>query len=333
MVAGEIYNKRILFGVLNWGLGHATRSSALIKQLIKQNNQVTLVSAGAALQYLQKTFPQLEIHTMPAREIFYPAHRQLWLKLLLQQRKIFGNISTEKKALEQLSPNQKPHLIISDNCYGFYQPHIHSILLTHQVNIQSPFLQKAAQKRIHHLLQPFHEIWIPDMEGEQNLAGHLSHPGLSGKPCTYIGPLSGLEPKNIPAQKPFFEYCAIISGPEKQRTLFEEQVIRFLLTRFHAPAMIIRGTQTSFQNNLPHHIHVRNTCTARELQNIVAMSNNIIGRTGYSTIMDMYSLQKPCILLPTPGQTEQEYLFYKHFGKVPQDLFRLQPRHISTCKN
>ncbi|HQU56730.1 MAG TPA: glycosyltransferase, partial [Chitinophagaceae bacterium] len=34
----------------------------------------------------------------------------------------------------------------------------------------------------------------------------------------------------------------------------------------------------------------------------------IIGRSGYSTIMDIIALGKKAILLPTPGQTEQEYL-------------------------
>jgi UDP-N-acetylglucosamine:LPS N-acetylglucosamine transferase len=34
----------------------------------------------------------------------------------------------------------------------------------------------------------------------------------------------------------------------------------------------------------------------------------IISRSGYSTIMDLARLQKKSILIPTPGQTEQQYL-------------------------
>ena len=34
----------------------------------------------------------------------------------------------------------------------------------------------------------------------------------------------------------------------------------------------------------------------------------VISRCGYSTVMDLMTLQKKSILIPTPGQTEQEYL-------------------------
>ena len=34
----------------------------------------------------------------------------------------------------------------------------------------------------------------------------------------------------------------------------------------------------------------------------------VISRSGYSTVMDIMALQKKSILIPTPGQTEQEYL-------------------------
>ena len=33
-----------------------------------------------------------------------------------------------------------------------------------------------------------------------------------------------------------------------------------------------------------------------------------MARSGYSTIMDLAALRKKAILIPTPGQTEQEYL-------------------------
>ena len=34
----------------------------------------------------------------------------------------------------------------------------------------------------------------------------------------------------------------------------------------------------------------------------------VIARSGYSTIMDAFRLGKKCLFIPTPGQTEQEYL-------------------------
>ena len=54
----------------------------------------------------------------------------------------------------------------------------------------------------------------------------------------------------------------------------------------------------------------------------------IISRAGYSTIMDLVKLQKSALLVPTPGQTEQEYLaaFLKErsfFYSVGQDELNL----------
>jgi predicted glycosyltransferase len=34
----------------------------------------------------------------------------------------------------------------------------------------------------------------------------------------------------------------------------------------------------------------------------------VVCRSGYSTVMDLIKLQKKALMIPTPGQTEQEYL-------------------------
>ena len=55
----------------------------------------------------------------------------------------------------------------------------------------------------------------------------------------------------------------------------------------------------------------------------------VISRSGYTTIMDLVKLQKKAILIPTPGQTEQEYLAEylnekKMFYSVEQKNFSLK---------
>ena len=55
---------------------------------------------------------------------------------------------------------------------------------------------------------------------------------------------------------------------------------------------------------------------SEELNMFLLESEIIICRSGYSTIMDLYKLKKKPILIPTPGQTEQEYLAKKFRGKV-----------------
>ena len=40
----------------------------------------------------------------------------------------------------------------------------------------------------------------------------------------------------------------------------------------------------------------------------MAEARLVIARSGYSTVMDLARMDKRALLIPTPGQTEQEYL-------------------------
>jgi uncharacterized protein (TIGR00661 family) len=333
----DIHNKRILFGVLNWGLGHASRSSQLINQLLQQQNSVQIASSGEALAYLKDAFPQLTFHDLKSGEIIYPAHQQLWFKLLLQSGKIFAGIKNETEFVKNAIANDSQiNLIISDNCYGFYSETIHSIFVTHQLNIKAPFFEKKIQGKIHALIKPFHEIWIPDLEGNASLSGALSHPVLLNKPCVFIGPISALKINSDNDIQPIYDYCAIISGPEKQRTIFENQVMKFLEKQFR-PTVLIRGIVSKHTPKLKTQnsklITVHDFKSGDGLLEIINQSKMVIARSGYSTIMDMYLLKKSCILIPTPGQTEQAYLFTRHFGKTSPKIEAVRPKLITPSTN
>lgn len=59
---------------------------------------------------------------------------------------------------------------------------------------------------------------------------------------------------------------------------------------------------------LPQLLTVYPHLPAADLAEIILSSEWIICRSGYSTLMDLAALGKKAILIPTPGQTEQEYL-------------------------
>jgi len=95
--------------------------------------------------------------------------------------------------------------VISDNRFGLYHPGIHCVFITHQLIIKSPWgkwTEKMLQKRNYRFINKFTECWVPDEEGEINLAGELSHPDKKPSvPVHYIGPLTRFEVKNIPEKK------------------------------------------------------------------------------------------------------------------------------------
>jgi len=55
-------------------------------------------------------------------------------------------------------------------------------------------------------------------------------------------------------------------------------------------------------------IKIYNHLDALALNELIDDSTIVVSRSGYSTIMDLAILQKTAIFVPTPGQTEQEYL-------------------------
>jgi len=61
----KIESTKILFAVLNWGLGHATRSLPIIKKLLADDNEIIIASSGDALILLKLEFPDINFIELP----------------------------------------------------------------------------------------------------------------------------------------------------------------------------------------------------------------------------------------------------------------------------
>ncbi|MFT3909775.1 MAG: glycosyltransferase [Ferruginibacter sp.] len=98
----------------------------------------------------------------------------------------------------------------------------------------------------------------------------------------------------------------------------------------NGPVVFLRGlpatTNEIITNNK--NISVFNHLPASGLNELIQRSKLVVARCGYSTIMDLVALNQKAILVPTPGQTEQEYLARylkekKLFFTVEQENFSL----------
>ena len=100
----------------------------------------------------------------------------------------------------------------------------------------------------------------------------------------------------------------LLSGPEPARTEFETLLLK-QLTQYTEPVVFVTGTESAKPPaHLPPNITWHNRITHGQLGPLLAGAAAVICRSGYSTLMDLTALQKQAILVPTPGQTEQEYL-------------------------
>jgi len=81
------------------------------------------------------------------------------------------------------------------------------------------------------------------------------------------------------------------------------------LTNYSSSVLFVRGLPASGDSiSAPENVSVVNHLSAEKLQTTILEASYVISRCGYSTLMDLMTLQKKSILIPTPGQTEQEYL-------------------------
>jgi uncharacterized protein (TIGR00661 family) len=300
--------KKILIAPLDWGLGHATRCIPIITELLKRDCLVFIAGSGDSLALLRYEFPDLISIELPGYQPAYPyGHSMMW-KMAIQIPKFIHVIRNEHRCIKSIIEGHKIDLIISDNRYGCWSASIPSVFITHQLNILMPkgwgWIARLVGILNHRLIKKFTYCWIPDYpDMESNLSGALStFDERVLKHVTHIGPLSRFNAKN--ASEYTYDILCIFSGPEPQRSIFEKKVIG-QLDRTGLRYFIVRGVLGSTVSEEKNEASFLNS---EGLQSVMAQSSCVIARSGYSTIMDLAALGKKGILVPTPGQTEQEYL-------------------------
>lgn len=304
--------KRILVAPLDWGLGHATRCIPIINELKKQNCDVWLAGEGAQKQLLTQEFPDLPFLDLPGYRVKYArTKRGFFWKMLLQSHKLSLSIRFENNWLKKAINDYRFDAVISDNRYGLYHTSVPAIFITHQLKIKSPvgkWSEGIVQKRNYRYINRFTECWVPDINDENSLGGELSNPVIKpATPVHYIGFLSRFIPDNNFVEKKN-NLLVILSGPEPQRTILEEKIIKEI-SQYNGTATIVRGLPLS-PTHIPYTnmIKVYNHLGSEALKTSIQEAELIICRSGYSSVMDLMVMQKKCIFIPTPGQTEQEYL-------------------------
>jgi len=108
----------VLYSVLDWGLGHATRSIPVIRELLANNCKVSLAGEGNSLILLQKSFPDLPVFPLKGIHVTYPTSGSMTLAMIKQLPAINNAIKSEQQQFEQLVQALKPDLVFSDNRYG-----------------------------------------------------------------------------------------------------------------------------------------------------------------------------------------------------------------------
>ncbi len=309
----DINNSTVLVAPLNWGLGHAARCVPVINKLLANNCTVIIASDGNALQFLKTAFPLLQYYELPGYNIQYPANKKMTTSLLWQFLLVPNTIKKEHNAITKIVAIEKPQYIISDNRYGVFHTDCTNIIITHQLSFKFEGIEKTfetlANSIVQHYVNKFNECWIPDFENEkQNFTGLLSSPKLKITK-KYIGVLSSLYDASFDENTiPLYDFCIIITGPEKQRTLFENMILEKLISSTYTAIVVRSSVLPLLPKYKTKKIQYINFANSNEVAQCMQQSQFVVSRAGYTTIMDLCFVNKKCLLIPTPNQPEQEYL-------------------------
>jgi uncharacterized protein (TIGR00661 family) len=300
---------KLLVAPLDWGLGHATRCIPIIRGLLSNGHEVVLAAEKGQAALLQQEFPQLKIIPLKGYRVQYSRSKAFFaLKLMTQLPRIYAAIRQEHQWLKKIVDAEKITCVISDNRYGLYHETIPCFLITHQLTIKAPFqwVEQLLQRINYRFINHFKACWVPDMAATPGIAGVLSHPEeMPAVPVHYINLLSRFVKESVPVK---YDLCVLLSGPEPQRSLLEEKILH-QLSGVSARILLVRGRpEDTGLPTVPAHVTVLNHLPGEALGAVIQQSELIICRSGYTTVMELLSLQKKMILIPTPGQTEQEYL-------------------------
>lgn len=307
--------KNILVCPLEWGLGHAGRMIAVAAKLRDMNNKIFIGAGKEHLLLFKNEIPDLSLIEFPGFKPAYSRFLPQYMVLFLKTPLLIYHSIREHYKLKIIIQHYNIDIVISDNRFGLWNRNVKTAYFTHMLRIPFPKGFKrleAAGIFLHRIIiKKYSLCFIPDLPGKTNLTGRMTHDLRLPENAIYTGILSrftlapALQTRN---NYNFPHNTVILSGPEPQRTLLKKKLTN-ILTDKQVPSIFLEGRpDKEIKFKREGNIISYNHLPASEMKEMIIYSESIICRSGYSTIMELISLKCTALLVPTPGQTEQEYL-------------------------
>ena len=345
---------RVLVAPLNWGLGHATRCVPIIRGLLAEGYKVVIAADGYPLRFLRREFPHLEWVEFEGLKVEYSDSESQVGAMLRQLPSFLRGIWREHKELKRIVEAYNIDVVVSDNRFGLWCRDAYSVYMTHQLMVKMPrglqWMERCVWRLHRWFINHYDECWVPDVEGEDNLSGDLSHKYPLLKNTRFIGVLSRFSAEKVEWEdvrveaealdlKERYDVVAVLSGPEPHRTILEKQITDYRLqitnvnpsvlrtaplkqgsnmsacdSLVQLPTLIVQGLPADDLRLAEHKDGVDYIphLPTELLQWYMQEAKEIVCRSGYSSIMDLCTIGRKAHLIPTPGQTEQIYLAEIH---------------------
>jgi UDP-N-acetylglucosamine transferase subunit ALG13 len=305
----------ILICPLEWGLGHASRMIPVARRLLDTGHNVIIGSGKLHLSLFREELPGLKLINFTGFKPGYSRFLPQYLSLALKIPILLYHIVLEHITLKKIVKYYDIDIVISDNRFGLWNRNITTVYVTHMLLIPFPeklkFLEPIGSFLHRKIINKYSFCFVPDLPGDLNLSGRLSHGFAVPENVRYIGILSRFSDiKHIQAEvnAKFPHNTVILSGPEPQRGILKQKLIKLFENKEPQTVIfegnpektgdITRGRNIISYSHLP----------SQQMREIIEGSELIITRSGYTTLMELVSMNCTALIIPTPGQTEQEYL-------------------------
>jgi UDP-N-acetylglucosamine transferase subunit ALG13 len=305
----------ILICPLEWGLGHAARMIPVAKLLHERGHNVTIGAGAQHLSFFKAELPSLSFIEFPGFKPSYSRVLPQYLVMLIKTPLLVFHIISEHKRLNKLIADNQIDIVISDNRFGLWNKKITCVYVTHMLCIPFPwpfrFLEITGILIHRYIINKYSFCFVPDLPGDLNLSGRLSHNLNLPENVIYTGILSRFSMSDHSRGSNFItppHITIILSGPEPQRTILETKLRNELIDSEDSIVILKGKPGIDESEQTDANIISYNHLCSMEMADVLRTSKGIISRSGYTTIMDLASLGCSALLIPTPGQTEQEYL-------------------------
>ena len=305
----------ILICPLEWGLGHSTRMIYLAGRLLEMGNNIIIGAGKEYHQLFKDELPGVSCITFNGFKPRYSGFLPQYFILLLKTPFLIYHIFREHNRLKKLIEKHKIDIVISDNRFGLWNKKVKTVYVTHMPRIPLPkalrFIEIAGILMHREIIKKYSYCFIPDLPGELNISGRLSHGLKLPDNVRFTGIISRfMLHLSAPAASTSISKhnTIILSGPEPQRGILKRRLAVIFkgkeITTVVLEGRADKGREIRKDGNILYYTHL----PASEMKPMITESENIITRSGYTSIMDLISLNCSALLIPTPGQTEQEYL-------------------------
>ena len=233
------HSSRVLVAPLNWGLGHATRCVPIIRGLLADGHKVVIAADGYPLRFLRREFPHLEWVEFEGLKVEYSDSESQVGAMLRQLPSFLRGIWREHKELKRIVEAYDIDVVVSDNRFGLWCRDAYSVYMTHQLMVKMPrglqWMERCVWRLHRWFIKHYDECWVPDVEGEDNLSGDLSHKYPLLKNTKFIGVLSRFSAEKVEWEavrveaealdlRQRYDVVAVLSGPEPHRSNLELEI-------------------------------------------------------------------------------------------------------------